>query len=90
MADGPEKKGVKKAGAKKATSGKKAVPAKKAAGAKKAGAKKAAKKATSSPRAAGRQPTHDEIARRAYEIHEREGGNHEENWHRAERELKDR
>ena len=83
MADGPEKKGVKKAGAKKATSGKKAVPAKKAAG-----AKKAAKKATSSPRAAGREPSHEEIARRAYEIHEREGGNHEENWLRAERELR--
>jgi hypothetical protein len=85
MADGPEKKGVKKAGAKKATSGKKAVPAKKAAGAKK-GAKKAAKKATSSPRAGG--PSHDEIARRAYDIHEREGGHHEDNWLRAERELK--
>jgi hypothetical protein len=88
MADGPEKKGVKKAGAKKATSGKKAVPAKKAAGAKKGGATKAAKKATSSPRAASSEPTHEEIARRAYEIHEREGGNHEDNWLRAERELK--
>jgi hypothetical protein len=88
MPDGPEKKGVKKAGAKKATSGKKAVPAKKAAGAKKGPAKKAAKKATSSPRAAGRAPSHDEIAQRAYEIHEREGGHHEENWLRAERELK--
>jgi hypothetical protein len=74
----------KKAGAKKkASSSKKAAPAKKAA----AGAKKKApakKRATSSKRAA---PTHDEIARRAYEIHERDGGNHEDNWLRAEREL---
>jgi hypothetical protein len=77
----------KKAGAKKASSAKKATPAKKAASsAKKAPAKK---KATSSPRAAKKgAPTHDEIARRAYEIHEREGGDHEENWHRAERELR--
>ena len=84
MADGPEKKAAKKAGAKKATSGKKAAPAKKAGG-----AKKAAKKATSSPAAARREPTHDQIAQRAYEIHEREGGQHEENWHRAERELRE-
>ena len=77
----------KKAAVKKASSAKKA-PAKKksASAAKKAPAKK---KATSSPRpATTRQPTHDEIARRAYEIHEREGGNHEDNWHRAERELR--
>jgi Protein of unknown function (DUF2934) len=74
-----EKKAAKKAGAKKASSAKKAAPAKKAA----TGAKK---KATSSKRAA-KAPTHDEIARRAYEIHEREGGNHEQNWLRAEREL---
>jgi hypothetical protein len=83
----PEKKAVKKAGAKKASSGKKATPAKKAA----AGAKKgtAKKKATSSPRAGKKAaPTHEEIAKRAYEIHEREGGHHEENWHRAERELR--
>jgi hypothetical protein len=72
---------------KKASSARKATAAKKAtSGAKKAPAKK---RATSSPRAAKkRQPTHDEIARRAYEIHEREGGNHEDNWHRAERELR--
>jgi len=43
---------------------------------------------TSSPRAATREPTREEIAARAYQIHEREGGNHEENWLRAERELK--
>jgi Protein of unknown function (DUF2934) len=81
------KKAVKKAGAKKASSAKKAVPAKKAG----AGAKKTAatKKATSSPRAAKQlAPTHDEIAERAYEIHQREGGDHEDNWHRAERELR--
>jgi hypothetical protein len=76
----------KKTGAKKASSAKKAAPKKAAASAKKAPAKK---KATSSVRAAKTAaPTHDEIARRAYEIHEREGGNHEENWLRAERELK--
>ncbi|HEX6712488.1 MAG TPA: DUF2934 domain-containing protein [Thermoleophilaceae bacterium] len=77
----------KKTGAKKTSSAKKAAPKKKAAAsAKKAPAKK---KATSSPRAAqNAAPTHDDIARRAYEIHEREGGNHEENWLRAERELK--
>ncbi len=33
------------------------------------------------------QPTQDEIAARAYEIYEREGGNDQENWLRAEREL---
>jgi hypothetical protein len=75
-----EKKAAKKAGAKKASSAKKAAPAKKAA----TGAKK---KASSSKRAA-KAPTHDEIATRAYEIHEREGGDHEQNWLRAERELR--
>jgi hypothetical protein len=83
----PQKKAVKKAGAKKASPGKKATPAKKAA----AGARKTAakKKATSSPRAAKKAaPTHDEVAQRAYEIHQREGGHHEDNWLRAERELK--
>jgi hypothetical protein len=73
---------------KKASSAKKATAAKKATSSakKKAPAKK---KATSAPRAAKkRTPTHDEIAQRAYEIHEREGGNHEDNWHRAERELR--
>jgi hypothetical protein len=78
---------------KKASSAKKATSAKKGSSAKKAtsSAKKAPakKKASSAPRAAKkRQPTHDEIAQRAYEIHEREGGHHEENWHRAERELR--
>lgn len=78
----------KKAGAKKASSAKKSTSAKKtASSAKKAPAKK---KATSSKGAAmKRSPTHDEIAKRAYEIHEREGGNHEDNWHRAERELRE-
>ena len=33
------------------------------------------------------QPTQDEIATRAYEIYQREGGNEQENWFRAEREL---
>jgi len=88
MAEGEGKKGVKKGGAKKSSSAKKAAPAKKAA----AGTKKATtkRKASSSPRAAAKSaPSHDEIAARAYEIHEREGGDHEENWHRAERELRE-
>jgi hypothetical protein len=85
MAEGPEKKAVKKAGAKKASSGKKATPAKRST----ASVRKAAtKKATSSKRAATADPSHDDIEQRAYEIHEREGGNHEENWLRAERELR--
>jgi hypothetical protein len=33
------------------------------------------------------QPTQDEIAARAYEIYEREGGSDHDNWLRAEREL---
>jgi hypothetical protein len=33
------------------------------------------------------KPTQEEIAARAYEIYEREGGNEQENWLRAEREL---
>jgi hypothetical protein len=33
------------------------------------------------------QPTQEEIAARAYEIYEREGGNDHDNWLRAEREL---
>jgi hypothetical protein len=33
------------------------------------------------------QPTQEEIAARAYEIFEREGGNEQDNWYRAEREL---
>ena len=76
----------KKAGAKKkASSSKKAAPAKKAA----AGTKKRApakKRASSSKKSAA--PTHEEIAQRAYEIYEREGGHHEGNWLRAERELR--
>jgi hypothetical protein len=85
MADLPEKKAVKKAGAKKASSGKKAAPAKKAAGSAKKGAP-SKRAATSSKRASA--PTHDQIAARAYEIHEREGGDHEQNWLRAERDLR--
>ena len=78
-----EKKAAKKAPVKKASPAKKTAPAKKAT----AGTKKAAtRKATSSKRASA--PTHDQIAERAYEIHEREGGHHEDNWLRAERELK--
>src|SRR3954453_13488675 len=88
---------AKKAAGKKAASPKKAAPAKKASLAKKAAAakkeaggaaKKAkTKKATSSPRPAGRAPTREEIAERAYQIHEREGGDHEQNWLRAGRGL---
>jgi hypothetical protein len=33
------------------------------------------------------EPTYDEIAQRAYEIHEAEGGDELENWLRAEQEL---
>jgi hypothetical protein len=39
-------------------------------------------------KASGRyQPTQEEIAARAFEIYQREGGNDQENWLRAEREL---
>jgi Protein of unknown function (DUF2934) len=84
MADPTDKKAAKKAGARKASSAKKTVPTKKAT----AGATKAATKKATSSRRAAKTPTYAEIAARAYEIHEREGGNHEENWLRAERELK--
>lgn len=33
------------------------------------------------------QPTQEEIAARAYEIYQREGGTEQDNWFRAEREL---
>jgi hypothetical protein len=33
------------------------------------------------------QPTQEEIAARAFEIYQREGGNEQDNWYRAEREL---
>ena len=33
------------------------------------------------------QPTQEELAARAFEIFQREGGNDQENWLRAEREL---
>jgi hypothetical protein len=82
-----EKKAAKKAGAKKASSAKKSgAGARKAGAAKKAGAKKAA---TSSKRtgAAG-SVSHEQIAQRAYQIHERgHGGDAVENWLQAEREL---
>jgi hypothetical protein len=41
--------------------------------------------------ATGRQVTHEQIARRAYEISKSgTGGSPEENWYRAERELRAR
>jgi hypothetical protein len=39
------------------------------------------------PAKAPYQPTQEEIAARAYEIYEREGGNEQDNWYRAESEL---
>jgi hypothetical protein len=43
-------------------------------------------KSTNAPR---REPTHDEIARRAYEIYASgHGGSEHDNWIRAERELR--
>ena len=43
----------------------------------------------SSSTAFSRQPTHQEIARRAYEIYKSgKGGNQLDNWLRAERELR--
>jgi len=33
------------------------------------------------------KPTQEEIAARAFEIYQRDGGNDQENWLRAEREL---
>ncbi len=36
------------------------------------------------------EPSRDEIALRAYEIHESEGGDELENWLRAEQEILDR
>jgi hypothetical protein len=33
------------------------------------------------------QPSQEDIAARAFEIFEREGGNEQDNWYRAEREL---
>ncbi len=34
-----------------------------------------------------RPPTHEEIAKKAYEIWQREGGSEQENWAKAEKEL---
>ena len=61
-----------------------------------ASSKSAPKAAASAPKAAAPapakakapyQPTQEEISARAYEIYEREGGNEQDNWFRAEREL---
>ena len=47
------------------------------------------RKAASSASASAAQPTYDQIARRAYEIYASgSGGSADENWHRAERELR--
>ncbi len=44
--------------------------------------------AAAKPKApAPHKPSQEEIALRAYEIHQREGGSEVENWLRAEREL---
>ena len=46
---------------------------------------------SSRPTVGGRGPTQDQIARRAYEIFKSgTGGSPEENWYRAERELRAR
>jgi len=45
------------------------------------------KKAVEVEEVARPEPSHDEIAFRAYEIHESEGGDELENWLRAEQEL---
>jgi len=51
--------------------------------------KTAATPRTRKKKEAPKEPTHDEIARRAYEISQSaEGGSDQENWHRAERELR--
>ena len=88
MPDNDDKAARKTTGPRKAA---KKTAAKKA-GAKKSSAprKAAVKKPASSPRAraAAAGPTHEQIAERAYQIHEAEGGDHEQNWLRAERELR--
>ena len=45
------------------------------------------KRTRTTKKATAKAPTHDAIAERAYHIFEREGGDHEQNWLRAEREL---
>jgi hypothetical protein len=74
----------------KTTAKKTTSPAKKAPSTKSAVRNTAVPRKTASPAAASkRQPTHDEIARRAYEIYASgTGGSEHENWHRAERELR--
>jgi hypothetical protein len=52
--------------------------------------KTSARKASSRARATASEPTRDQIAARAYEIYEAEGGDHEQNWLRAEHELRER
>ena len=46
-----------------------------------------AKAAPSAKATAPYKPTQEEIAARAFEIYQRDGGNDHENWLRAEREL---
>ena len=80
----------------KTTSAKKSTTAKKSATAKKSTTAKTsttAKKSSAAKSAAAtspaREPTHDEIAFRAYEISQGpDAGSDEENWHRAARELR--
>jgi len=48
------------------------------------------KKAVEVEEVARPEPSHDEIAFRAYEIHESGGGDQLENWLRAEQELSSR
>lgn len=80
---------TKTSGAKKSTTNK--APAQKAT-AKKAPAKKAPVKKASAKKAANATPSYEEIAQRAYEIYERRGGGHGgevNDWHQAERELRE-
>jgi len=67
----------------------KAAPAPAAPAAKAAPAPAApvAKAAPSAKATAPYKPTQEEIAARAFEIYQRDGGNDHENWLRAEREL---
>lgn len=87
----PAKAAAAKKPAAKKPAAKKTAAAKKPA-AKKSTAKKpaAAKKPATRSRAKSAEPNHEEIARRAYEIHQERGGahgNHEDDWHRAAEEL---
>lgn len=100
-ADTTKKAAAKKPAAKKPAAKKAAA---KSTTAKQPAAKKAAAKSTKSDGAAakkpaakkstakkGTEPTQEDIARRAYEIHQQRGGahgSHEDDWHRAEAELR--